>query len=533
MRTFLCFVLVVALMSPACRPDNDGDGGDDGSVEDPYDGVFPRLPPVSHLLVYNAREETREMKYLLTSLQGVVNRTEPRIYLFISIWDGIDPFEHEDFWLEEIAENFGVTYEMVDDPWTLVETFADELAGTVVYDPDMPLTINVGTIAAGVRDSVLVHPSLLEKTEARGLSIVEDLRGRFASNVEMYTWAFETLWPECNHGILAYQSPEYPVLRDYIVAQKIFVLGLDLHRAEERALLESIYAQTPQNISVLGWVLDEVLGVKLLTESGKFHNPSESVANLSVTAGLTPFTFEPREPPPIPPLENRIYVAFSMTDGDNLTYIHLHMVDRWQDPARGTFPLGWEMNTTLQSISPAAYRYYRATASPNDAFIGPVVGIGYMYPNLHPDLPRFLELSRAAYKRHDYRNIWLITNELAVADDVITTYSEAMDIEGVFQDYWGSIDRGWYLASDGTPVVHTNYVYLVGTEQIEWILADAATQKEFHYPDVPTFVFIGVNGWATPPHHAQGDHRRAGRPLPRGPAGRDAPPGGGGAGALM
>jgi len=329
--------------------------------------------------------------------------------------------------------------------------------------------------------------------------VVEDLRGRFESNVEMYTWAYQTLWPQCNHDILAYIDTIFPTLRDYLVAQKIFVLGLDPHRADEVALLDTIYRETPMNISVLGWVVDEVIGVRLLSRNGKFHNPSDLVPNVSVHAGLAPKEFEPIERPDPPPLENRIYVAFAITDGSNLSFIHREMLNQWEDPARGSIPLGWELNTTLQDLSPATYHYYRSTATENDHFIGPPSGIGYMYPVLYPDFPGFLDLTRRAFERHDYYTIWPINDDLTLPDSIATAYSAALDIEGIFVDYWPNGDRPWHLASDGTPMVHSRYVYLVGAEQLEKILASAAVEKQYHYLDEATFVYLNVNGWGTPP----------------------------------
>jgi hypothetical protein len=454
----------------------------------------------SHLVVYDAHAEEGPVRYLLTSLQGVVNRTEPRVYLLISPdGPGVDPVEHEDFWLAEIVAHFGVTTETVADPWALVERFAGEVAGAVVYDPAQPNTINVATMIAAQEDAVIIDPSLIDAVTARGIPVIGDLRGRFASSVEMYAWAWEELWPDCTHAILAYLHPDRATLRDYLIAQKVFVIGLDPHRADELALLENFYAESPMNISVLGWVVDELLGVKLVSQYGKFHNASDGVPNLSVHAGLTPIVPGPPAGPEAPPLENAIYVAFAYTDGDNATYIHRHMLDRWLDPARGTIPIGWELNATLLDLSPATYRYYVATATENDAIIGPVSGVGYMYPRVYPDLAEFLRLTRLSFERHGYRSIWVINDNLTFSDELAVAYGGALDVDGIYVDYWPNGDRPWHVASDGTPIVRDRYVYLAGPEQIPAILDDAAIEKLYHYPDGPTFVFIGVNAWITPP----------------------------------
>lgn len=515
MRSLLIFAMIFSVLMIGCGPESadqmSNENQDDPASQAPEtvyhaakdvgdeESPFPRLPPVGHLRVLDARVQTRAMQYLLTSLQGVVNRSEPRIYLLLTPFNHPDPAEHEMFWLEEMEEYFGVTYEMVDDPWTLLAMFADEIKGVIVIDPNLPNSRNVGTILAGIEDSIMVDPELLDQVLAMGFPIVEDLRGRFASTTEMYEWAFAELWPYCRHDILAYVDQQFTTLRDYLVAQKIFTLGLDPHRKEEYDLLDYIYAHTPENISVLGWVVDEVIGVQLLTRNSKWHNASDLVPNLSVQAGLIPIVPEIPQKPAPPPLENKIYLAFGYGDGDNASFMHRDMLNRWNDPARGQIPLGWEFNTTLIDLSPAVYRYYRSTISANDAIIGPVVGIGYMYPHKYPDLDRFLEITNAQYRRHGYKNIWVINDNLTMGDEILMKYSQALDIDGFFLDYWPNADRGWHVIPDGTPAVRSQYVYLVGAEQIPNILANAEAQKEFHYPNQPTFTYIGVNAWGTPP----------------------------------
>jgi len=169
-------------------------------------------------------------------------------------------------------------------------------------------------------------------------------------------------------------------------------------------------------------------------------------------------------------------------------------------------PMGWEFNSAAKDLAPQIVRYFNSTLTDNDCFIGPVSGIGYIYPRLYPDLDAFLEITAEYWQWHGFKNIWLINDDLTMADDILTAYSGALPIgeQGIFVDYWPNADKGWYWASDGTPVVRSHYVYLVGTDQIQGLLDEAAITKQYLYPDVPMFFFVGVNGWGVNPTMLKG-----------------------------
>ena len=90
---------------------------------------------------------------------------------------------------------------------------------------------------------------------------------------------------------------------------------------------------------------------------------------------------------------SRVYVSFTISDGDNLQYIQHRMLQRWQDPARGSFPLGWTISPVLSQAAPAMAAYYVRTATANDEFIAGPSGAGYMYPSQWPQqqLASFLQ----------------------------------------------------------------------------------------------------------------------------------------------
>ncbi|MHA1568965.1 MAG: hypothetical protein ACTSXZ_05810, partial [Alphaproteobacteria bacterium] len=191
--------------------------------------------------------------------------------------------------------------------------------------------------------------------------------------------------------------------------------------------------------------------------------------------------------------------SFAYTDGDAINYTNRYMADWFDDPAFGEVPAGWEISSNLIDLAPVVIEYFYERLTENDMIVGPACGIGYAYPRVYPDLNSFLALTDEYLTLTDMRTVWLINDNLTLSDAVADRFGSELNLLGIFDDYWPTSDKGWYMTSGGTPVVRSRYTYLVGREQIDNILTDAAVEKEYLYPDVPTFVFIGVNAWGTSP----------------------------------
>ncbi|MDE3067240.1 MAG: hypothetical protein KGJ60_06760 [Verrucomicrobiota bacterium] len=89
--------------------------------------------------------------HLLAALQGLANRSAPRLYLFYCSEFGVetnrfwfDWFRRRDGWLRHtrVRPLNGVT--------EVVSTFRDAFDGLTVYDPNVPATSNLASTAAGV-----------------------------------------------------------------------------------------------------------------------------------------------------------------------------------------------------------------------------------------------------------------------------------------------------------------------------------------------------------------------------------------------
>ena len=118
-------------------------------VDWPRGQLLPQFAPVRSLDVADMADRSGDERLLFGTLQGVVNRERPRVYLIE------DADEGNEAW----PSTFAVPQRRVKDPWTLVERYRDELRGMIVYDPAQPDSINVATTLAGLRDAVVASPA--------------------------------------------------------------------------------------------------------------------------------------------------------------------------------------------------------------------------------------------------------------------------------------------------------------------------------------------------------------------------------------
>ena len=204
---------------------------------------------------------------LVTTLQGIVNRDQPRLYLNHDHARNGEPGV-DAFWLEKyqeagqpygwLADTAIVEIDSLDE---LLETFAGDVNGLVLWDDAVPATLNVATTIAGVEDvAVLRAGSPLEAEVEAYLPIKQSLADRFqpgattlpdsdtpstgSPKADAYLWAKEQYLDtgRANAQFLAYlldgwpatryraekltQGGVYAIERDYVVQQRGFAFDL-------------------------------------------------------------------------------------------------------------------------------------------------------------------------------------------------------------------------------------------------------------------------------------------------------------------
>lgn len=98
--------------------------------------------------------------------------------------------------------------------------------------------------------------------------------------------------------------------------------------------------------------------------------------NATVYAGMSQPVHYPKVSK-MPELENKIYLALFLSDGDNVQYCQHAMSQLWDKEGRGSIPINWTISPGLVDFGPALLNYYYDTATENDCFASGPSGLGY------------------------------------------------------------------------------------------------------------------------------------------------------------
>ncbi|MCX5635766.1 MAG: GxGYxYP family putative glycoside hydrolase, partial [Planctomycetota bacterium] len=335
-------------------------------------------------------------------LQGHANRgPHSKVYLLND--KPSDKHISDSFWLEYLKTKGYVKQTQF---LTLEEYFskyANLCEVVIVYDPKLPATINIATMMASVDKGMVVAPDDLEKY--RSIGRIEDLRGRWQSNVQAYEWALKNLYPRMKHDVLASLHPSTHKIRDYMVRHQGFIFwvtGYQVHDGitssfdNEKLFAEKLFRLSPPNTVVLGWWdagskdpgLGEYVGVGLAGQYGQLTNCVPGMTNTSFLSGIEVdlhalrTQYENRGVSVTPPLDpNKVYLSFVIVDsGDSSWYWQKVQPNVWDDPKRGEFPIGWALGPIGFEICAPIMAWYYENARPNDYFYLGLSGTCYVHP---------------------------------------------------------------------------------------------------------------------------------------------------------
>jgi hypothetical protein len=310
---------------------------------------------------------------LFASLEGIVNRTKPRIACVSS-----GNQEGEFTWLDLHDLAYGIV-----NGYDAILKYETNVTGLVVTDPNQPDTLNLATTIAGVNNELICDPRLLQKlTNAPySLTIKDDLRGIFSTKYQIYGYLYANYWPKCTHRIIAgMETNGNGALRDYLVAREssrsMAGPGLIRRCRRTRALC---FRNASRWQRLHGLVASEGNGLKWIAQYGIPVPASDWFDNASLFSGVArPISIPPI--PPAPPLQNKIYVSFTLSDGDNVQYMQHQMYVLWRNPARGSVPIGWTAQPLSADLDPAMLDYYWSTATTNDCLLAGPIRCG-LHPN--------------------------------------------------------------------------------------------------------------------------------------------------------
>ncbi len=353
---------------------------------------FPEILHPDSLRVFKSNDMTWEKRVFYTCLQGLVNREKPQIYQVTAACD--------DHWLKFYEEEYDVEYSYVEQPIELLKRYGRKTKGLVIYDPNLPDTANLAITISGLYDLLPATENLAVEMEDQDLVWKQDLRGRFSDRISAYKWARDELLPQCNRHILGslcvgkqdiWIQNRTPVI-DYLVANKSLVIHLSAARRdrEEAKLFDNILESAGPRGVILGWHCardKEKEYVARAAQKGFFVLCSSGAPNLTVHGGLSLRRkhYRQREARAKDRIEEKVYIAPYLTDGDALWAMNNLQTDNWISKRRGEIPFNWGLLPLIHEMAPGMLEYYYQTSTENDYFACPSSGAGYTYSFLHDD----------------------------------------------------------------------------------------------------------------------------------------------------
>jgi hypothetical protein len=326
------------------------------------------------LSIGRGEDMTDGERVMFASLQGLINRTKPRIFLYDQAREG------KNKWAGLLG--LKVNEYPVDRRWELLAKYKDELKGVVLYSAEKSLEYrNLATTVGGLRTALPVTADEYARMKESGieLPVVEDISALpYETPVEIYRHLYDKYWPECTKRLyVSHRATNAGYVRDMAIATGAAIAWLDPRKPAEKEMLGKFLADmTPGESIMIGWWGEERSGIGAGVEYGIATIPADYYENSTVYAGMDHRIDHPVVPKK-PVLENKIYLAVYLSDGDNVQYDQHAMSTLWDDAGRGSMPINWTVSPGMVDFGPGLLNYYYKTATPNDFFASGPSGLGY------------------------------------------------------------------------------------------------------------------------------------------------------------
>lgn len=344
----------------------------------PEEKIFPSFTKGENELIAFPADilPEREMT-ALACLQGFVNAVETRAVILDS---------DVSKWLNDYGYRY--TKANQDTVFDYIKELSEgSAAGVILYSDELSSHyVNLASSIGNTMKAIPLTADAYEKWKEHGvdLPVIEDIRGlKYTSAYDIYKYFLDNYWENSNRKILVVQRPDLSFqMRDLASAVGGAVVYLSCSGGIETWLFKQyLKAMTPGEAIVTGWYAGQER--ELMTVSGNcglscvpsdfFSNPTVFAQNMTVEVPVVP---------DMPKLENKIYVAYFLSDGDNIQYDMHAMRGYWDDNSRnrGKVPVNWTISPALVDIAPGMMNYYYKNATDSECFVCGPSGLGYTMP---------------------------------------------------------------------------------------------------------------------------------------------------------
>ncbi len=335
-------------------------------------------------VIDSATFKSQEERHLAVSLQGVVAKVEPQIFIITN--------EISYDYLDIISKN-GVKLVFNDskgEPWT-IETLLKKFKpyindfGYVLYRPsDKAEGLNAATNLAALYGWLPIPVELEGLAEKYDLVLKEDFSDD-EYNVKFQKDFFQKYKAEFQYNAIVCLRYEWSGLRDLAIQQGFYTFYVD-DDEDTDALRGKIFDYAGCGTAVLGWAKHEVPYVSQASENGSMVIPSDHCHNNSFLASFKCEVPQQKHDKTQKYIDtSKHYVAIVFSDGDNVQWLQNGFAEYFDKLSLETqFPMTWTVSPSLQELSSVTSKMIYSASTVNDYFIAGVSGAGYIHPTEYP-----------------------------------------------------------------------------------------------------------------------------------------------------
>lgn len=412
----------------------------------PGKGVFlVKGTPLKSLdVIPVANLKSNSEKVLVATLQGLVAKTSSeQIY--------IDEGRAGSNWKNYMNTQYGIALDNSYKTWdALLGHFKDKVSGYILYDiSSNPKSLNVATSLCGPNNAIAVDVSLEENVKSLGITqMIMDV------STKDEKWAYD------NHKALfnAKQAAELNTtifyhLRDYATMSNLFTF-YERISPWRRSVLKGLDSEA----FLLGYGSDEFAMINQASHEGVTSVPSDMAPNLSALSSIYSTEGLKQKTIPAPKTEDKHYVCFVISDGDNVAWDLWGLYDYFKSPKRGTFSVGYGISPAMVDLAPAPMRWYYENANDGeykDEFIAGPSGSGYTFPSrMSPgDLDTYVNRLDDYMGKSDLRISEILDQGALNRGDVWEKFLSKPNIDALFYFGYGESTKGEISFYNGKPLI--------------------------------------------------------------------------------
>lgn len=459
--------------------------------------------PVIPRFLYVISEDlmTPSERTMVASLQGLVNgHCSSQIYTLNS--------SQPDYkiWLEDLNNNYKISYKILSDPWQLLNIYKQYIDGYVLYSNKMPKdpSINNACSFASLNKAIVVDETIESKVRNNGITKIKgDCRNTDES------WAYNNLWNKgLNHSIVIQLSPNKAApLRDYAIMTKSLVFYED--SIDKTTLRNKIFSSMKDDSICLGWGPDEFINVSTASKCGVSVVAADWSYNLTTLSSFPSIPIIKKSSLPIPKEENVHYVTFIMSDGDNQQWnlgTNYGAYKWFGYPNRNKLNLGWSMSPSVYYLAPTVFNlYYKSISSENTSnnFIVSPSGNGYMYPSKFDEnkLNTYIKALNDYMQKVDEKYVAIIDDSAFNNIDLWNKFTKKSNIEGLFYLDYHRHDKfqGEILWSNRKPLVSCRdllWSSLENEDELVKKINDRVNSGQVNVCTPEAYTFVYVHTWS-------------------------------------